>query len=506
MAIGFVRRHPNGTPIWLHATRSLAAAQRVRDARWGDVLNIVAQGADGWTEIAWGDARYFVRDDEIVGERPLELLFVDVGQGDGCIVVPPEMGANERVIIVDAGQYRNMLGLVTWRFGKLMSDFRFHAAVLTHPDQDHYLGFRDIFRHPHAHFERVYHNGIAERAGADALGATDPSGRYLTDTMVTQADVDALYAPGGPNQSKAYGRVMRAALDSGRVGSVQMLSTLHGHTEAGRTWLPQFAPSDGRACTIEVLGPVPEVGTDGRPWLRWFGTAIGSSGHSVPVTKNAHSILLRLEVGGLRILLGGDLNQPAEDYLLRHYSGIAPTAPLSSAVPGARPRLGADIMKSCHHGAADVTDAFLQAVNPFAFIVSSGDEESHAHPRPDLLGRLGKQGRGDAPLILCTELLRSTRERGVAADFARLRVLDGLVDDPATPDEDKDRARDERRTLQKRIEYRNVGVYGAITVRTDGQHAEISFMLERPRGKQRWQIYRLARTSGGDWTSDLSGT
>jgi beta-lactamase superfamily II metal-dependent hydrolase len=506
MAIGFVRRHPNGSPIWLHATRSVAAAQRVRDARWGDFLNIVAQDGDGWAEVAWGDARYFIREEEIVAERPLELLFVDVGQGDGCIVVPPEMGAHERVLIVDAGQYGHMLGLVKWRFGKLMRDFRFHAAILTHPDQDHYLGFRDIFRHPHAHFDCVYHNGIAERTGPDPLGATDASGRYLTGTVVTSADVDAVYATGGPNQSKTYGRVMRAALDSGRVGSVEMLSTLHGQVEAGRTWLPQFAPSDGRACTIEVLGPVPETGSDGRPWLRWFGTSIGSTAKNVAMTKNGHSIVLRLEVGGLRILLGGDLNQPAEDYLLRHYSGIAPAAPLSSAVAGARSRLGADVMKSCHHGAADVTDAFLQAVNPFAFVVSSGDEESHAHPRPDLLGRLGKQGRGDAPLIFCTELLRSTRERGVAADFARLRVLDGLIDDAATSEEEKARAREERRTLQKRIEYRNVGVYGAITLRTDGQHAEISFMLERPRGKQRWQIYRLTRTSGGDWTSDLSGT
>jgi beta-lactamase superfamily II metal-dependent hydrolase len=506
MPIGFVRRHPNGTPIWLYATRSLAASQRVRDARWGDVLNIVAQDGDGWAEIAWGDARYFIRDDEIVAQRPLELLFVDVGQGDGCIVVPPEMGADERIIIVDAGQYRNMLGLLTWRFGKLMQDLRFHAAVLTHPDQDHYLGFRDIFRHPHVHFDRVYHNGIVERAGPEPLGSTDASGRYLTDTVVSQADMEAVYAAGGPNQSKTYGRVMRAALDGGRVAGVEMLSTLHGHSEDGRTWLPQFAPSDGRACTIEVLGPVPEPGADGRPWLRWFGTAIGSTAKNVAMTKNGHSIVLRLDVGGLRILLGGDLNQPAEDYLLRHYSGIAPTAPLSSAVPDARARLEADIMKSCHHGAADVTDAFLQAVNPFAFIVSSGDEESHAHPRPDLLGRLGKQGRGEAPLILCTELLRSTRERGVAADFARLRVLDALIDDPATSDEERERAQAERSALQKRIEYRNVGVYGAITVRTDGQHGEISFMLERPRGKQRWQIYRLARRADGEWTADLAGT
>ncbi|QGW83408.1 hypothetical protein [Variovorax paradoxus] len=60
-------------------------------------------------------------------------------------------------------------------------------------------------------------------------------------------------------------------------------------------------------------------------------------------------------------------------------------------------------MKSCHHGSEKVTDAFLDAVNPAAFIISSGDEEGHIHPRPDLLGR------GGLPVILSTELQRSSR-------------------------------------------------------------------------------------------------
>ena len=88
-------------------------------------------------------------------------------------------------------------------------------------------------------------------------------------------------------------------------------------------------------------------------------------------------------------------------------------------------------MKCCHHGAADVTDEFIRAVNPLAYVVSSGDEESHAHPRPDLLGRLGKLGRGDAPLILCTEILRSTREKGREEDFKSSEPLDDQIDDPA---------------------------------------------------------------------------
>ena len=162
-------------------------------------------------------------------------------------------------------------------------------------------------------------------------------------------------------------------------------------------------------------------------------------------------------------------------------------------------RLAADILKCCHHGAADVTNEFLQAVKPIAFVVSSGDEESHAHPRPELLGRLGKQGRGEQPMILCTEILRSTRAQGRSEDFTRLRSLDKKIDDPGTPDDDKKKLRKERTTLQRHIQKRNVGVYGAITVRTDGAHMEISFRLEKPRGKQLWQSYHFDHDGGSDW-------
>lgn len=496
MAHGFVGRREDGGKVWLHAQASTAAKHRVRDARWGDYLAIQAQDAD-WTEVKWGRAVYYVQTEHVVGQRPLEIVFADVGQGDGCIVVSPETGADERILVVDAGESRHMLGLLRWRFGKLMRRFDFHAAVITHPDKDHYQGFSPIFKHENVFFDRIYHNGLAERAGNQPLGPSTDG--QLTGLAQTRAQLAAIYPSGGPNANKMYGRLMRAALDGGRVGDIRMLSTNHGTEEGGRTWLPGFAPSEARSTTIEVIGPVPETGPGGKPVLRWFGSDIGSRARDEGKTKNGHSILLRLDVGGLRVMLGGDLNRPAEDYLLRHYSGIAAGAPLSDAVAGAAQRLGADILKACHHGAADVTDEFLQAVHPFAFVVSSGDEESHAHPRPDLLGRLGKQGRGDAPLILCTELLRSTRETGREKDFKALRDLDDLIDDPGTTDVDRKQARKDRSALQERIRKRNVGVYGAITLRCDGQHAEISFQLESPRGKQRWQVYPLQRLANGQW-------
>ena len=43
------------------------------------------------------------------------------------------------------------------------AQFQFHAAVITHPDKDHYRGFEPIFASPQFGFDVVYHSGICER-------------------------------------------------------------------------------------------------------------------------------------------------------------------------------------------------------------------------------------------------------------------------------------------------------------------------------------------------------
>jgi len=229
--------------------------------------------------------------------------------------------------------------------------------------------------------------------------------------------------------------------------------------------------------------------------MRWFGDDIGSKANNKGKTKNGHSVILRLELDNFSLLFGGDLNRPAEDYLLRHYGETADNKPLSSAVAKAREHLGADMMKCCHHGASDVTDEFLDAVNAFAFVVSSGDNESHAHPRPDLLGRLGKMGRTHTPMIFCTELLRSTSESDIAKKFVRLRKLDrevaklqdlihdaDIAGDSQLEKELKKALKDKKKgriAFQKSIQKSIVGIYGAITLRTDGQCMEVSFRRGR---------------------------
>lgn len=482
-----------GIKLYEDVTRNGAIRRTaVRTILWGDWLKIVEEVGE-WGRLDWNGRTYWVRISDTQAERPLEIIFIDVGQGDGCFIVAPHPTGEKR-IVVDAGADSNMSRFIGWRFrlGR-NTGVRMHAAVITHSDMDHYKGFQPLFDNPHLTFETVYHNGIGERAGADIFGPAVDG--WLTDIVSTHEQIADLYSDPanvidpGKTRPKLYPKLMLTALARGKASTeVRMLSTATGAMEDGRTWMPGFTPSQSPGLTIEVLGPVVEPDASGAPRLRIFGKTPESQDFSASHTKNGHSVLLRLTCGRFTLLLGGDLNRSAEHFLLRHYGEIGPDAPLVEAVETAGRRLGADMMKSCHHGSSDVTNEFLDAVRPFGFVVSSG-EEGWAHPRPDLLGRLGRHGRGPAPLILCTEILRSTREREAAGALEKLRRLDARIEDPATPLSDRDAARKARAALQDELARRNVEVYGAITLRTDGDKAVIAFRHEDSATAPSWQTF-----------------
>jgi hypothetical protein len=281
---------------------------------------------------------------------------------------------------------------------------------------------------------------------------------------------------------KRYARLLQSLLASGRVQQFQML----GRPTDQPRHLPGFGPE--QALSIEVLGPVIER-PDSLPALRWLG--------SVGKTKNGHSILLRLRYRDVSVLLEGDLNTPSQDLLLTTHTGLPspPSSPeaTSALIAKARAVLQSDFAKACHHGSADFSSTFLAAVNPIAIIVSSGDEESFAHPRPDALGAYGLAGRGTRPLIFSTELARSSAERIKFPNRYRdevLRLVDRLVAAQASRDEAA-RLR-ARAQLEERLGDvdRSVAVYGAINLRTDGRRAVLAYRIEKPpRPDRRWDLY-----------------
>ncbi|MEE9394063.1 MAG: hypothetical protein V3W41_16300 [Planctomycetota bacterium] len=488
--------YAKGPVVYLYdcATRK----KKQKQLLWGDWLRVGDDIDQKWSEVRWGRNKFAIKKDDYQSERLCEMIFLDVGQGDGCILTTPATGSKEKIMIIDAGISDNMNRFLNWRFRDFKKKFRFHAAVVTHPDADHYEGFQDIFTNQKISFEYVYHNGLLERTGKDLLGPIQKG--YLTDIHPTKSSAKRLYKDKTTRGRKRYPKLIWEALTSSRFGDVRMLSSHHGQKEDGRTWMHGFGPSDNKEFTIEVLGPVAEKAPNGKRGLRTFAKTLTAKAMDRGKTKNGHSILLRLQYREFSVLFGGDLNLPAEHFLIRHYGndGKAPTTmeETEEMIAKASNRFGVDLMKSCHHGSSDVTDEFLQATAPAGFIVSSGDEESHVHPRPDLLGLLGRKGRGHRPLVLCTELLRSTRER---EDPKLRKKLDNLVKkiDKATDTIKKKALEDQRHSILNELFRRNVGVYGAINLRTDGNKAVIAFRNEKGSDTKRWFHYELEPDENG---------
>jgi len=453
---------------------------------WGDYLRLLGPEQGEWAEVRVRGKNGWMRKEDTQEQRLLEVNFVDIGQGDGCFIVTPD----DKFILIDAGEEDNMFRFLRWRFNMRNNPDRpvhVQYAVISHPDSDHYYGFRKLFDDVLFRFGTVFHNGIVERTGDHSLGPKQKVGKntYLTDVIGDRVSLKAIIDDPDRVGRKWYPTLLKTAAEGGRVDDIRMLCAKDG-------FLPGY--KDGEL-VIRVLAPVPEESPEGGRMLRWF--------NDESKTKNGHSVVLKLEYGGVKILLGGDLNTPAEEHLLHHYTGLdpRPTTPQDeqALVDKAREFFEADVAKACHHGSTDFTDLFLQAVNPTATIVSSGDNEPHAHPRPDALGAFGKSGRGSRPLIFSTELARSVTQTTTPTLEIRDHITRLSVLRDKEEDEDKRAALEDmiERQQDERLE-RIVTVYGMINLRTDGERVVLAQKLEqRGSGGREWDIHLLEPNADG---------
>ncbi|MFC1584351.1 DNA internalization-related competence protein ComEC/Rec2 [Fibrobacterota bacterium] len=92
-------------------------------------------------------------------------------------------------------------------------------------------------------------------------------------------------------------------------------------------------------------------------------------------TRNDNSVVVSLTMHGKRILLTGDIEKRAEQWL--------------AGIPGTQ----SDIVKISHHGSATASTAeFLKAVSPGAGIISAGRNNRFGMPHTAALERLANQG------------------------------------------------------------------------------------------------------------------
>ena len=226
-------------------------------------------------------------------------------------------------------------------------------------------------------------------AVADFFRAPDIEEVYLSAYSGQVGDLLNIKSSGGLQPAfRKFTEALEKANAQGRLGGIGKLTSTNGK------WMEENI--NGLPFRIEILGPVTSQ-LEGSVYFKWF----DDSSH----TRNGHSLVLKLIYGKTSLLFGGDLNELSETHLLKHYGKQNPFL--------------ADVAKSCHHGSSEFTVDFLKQVNPYATVISSGDNENYSHPRADAIGSAGKYSRGDKPKVYSTELARSINSAG--------KILYGMI-------------------------------------------------------------------------------
>ncbi|WP_420602050.1 ComEC/Rec2 family competence protein [Flagellimonas sp.] len=421
--------------------------------------------------------------DNIQKNRTLEINFVDIGQGDGCHLITPD----DQHYFIDAGKGDNMYRYLYWRFNLDENDSlpMMFKAIVSHPDNDHYLGFADIFEEPAIQFDIIYHSGIVHRPVDNTKGWNTQLGKveelsdgedYLLSLELTDAAMKSIL--NDPQNSvgtgSQYPETMALALSQQNQPTFTALNNQTG-----------FLLGNGGAneFSLKVIAPILEQkdGNTVLPFLKNNGK-----------TKNGHSVLLMLHYKHLRVMLGGDINEEAGEYINGKLGANANTV------------LQADIAKACHHGSHLFSYEFLENINALGTVISSGDDENYSHPRPDTLGAIGKTGYSKKPLIFSTELARSNKDFSSTTipelvkkyqswEKAKVEFEDFEKDFVDTPANQQELQELKEKMVKKYKEINSyLTRYGMISLRSDGDQMIVAQKLERDSRSSKYDIYEFA--------------
>ncbi len=348
----------------------------------GDFYKVITAGPNGW-----------MRKTDLGDTMGIKIFYLDVGQGDGVLIE-----AGNLRILVDSGPSVNMHSYLTkWQYTYLLNKgqpVHIDCVFVSHFDADHYKGLIAILNDKRFTFGTIYHAGILKFAEKNnpyntGLGNTIQHNgvTYLTKIFdnLLQTNEAAFFNRDITNFMDA---VKKAAAEN-RLGKTKRLAA--SDTALSKT-------IENKKFKIEILGPFTEKISGRHRFIYW---------HDEGKTINGHSLVLKITFGERTFLLGGDLNTDSELYLMQQYKDANPFM--------------VDVAKSCHHGSSDFTEAFMQQVNPFATVISSGDNESFSHPRADAVGCAGKYARGSRPLVYSTELARSVSKSKILFGMINLR-------------------------------------------------------------------------------------
>jgi len=318
-------------------------------------LTEIEEGAYGGTSAA----------EIIAGGAGGDLIvhFVDVGQGDACIVELPD----GRTMLIDAGPGNKKEGLRTYidenfvqnRTEKKLTKFDF--AILTHSDEDHCGGFPYVL-------ER-YAVGLFYRPNE-------------LSTRAPYVDPDAASIVG-----------------SGKKDTVIYRNTLEAAYRASDDVVITYAPNlgDSERITPEGLAE----GDDGWYEVLFF----GPYGHSYKDLNNYSPIII-IDYNGKRIALSGDAEKDAEKEFVENVSKRS-----YEKFNRFTENFTVHVIKLGHHGSRTSSSAdYLGALTNSASrkdvltVISCGFGNSYGHPHPEVLKRLEELGFDKEKILRTDEL------------------------------------------------------------------------------------------------------
>jgi competence protein ComEC len=346
-------------------------------AKDGEWYRVKTAGPDGW-----------MHSNQLSDEMGLKVFFLDVGQGDGVLL---EIG--DFKILIDAGPNNSMHNYLTkWQYTYLLNrkeKIHIDYLIISHFDIDHYKGVIKILNDNRFTFGTIAHPGILKFASKNNPYNTGLGDKISVDgkTYLTKIFDNLLKV----NEPAAFNRDVTSFMNALQQAPVQKAKRYkQGDTLVKKT-------IEGKEFRIEVLAPFTEKVSNKNMFVYWK-----DEGQTI----NGHSLVLKLTFGSRTLLLGGDLNTYSQNYLMGKYASINP--------------FEVDVSKSCHHGSSDFSEKFMELINPLATVISSGDNEGHAHPRADAIGCAGKYSKSIRPLVYSTELARST-------NLKNQKILYGMI-------------------------------------------------------------------------------
>ena len=386
-----------------------------RDVIWGDLVQITKKGTTKSDVRVRGIAGQMYNDD-LGPDALLDCYFIDVGQGDGVLVTTPDF----KHMLIDGGLPRkdqqtgkNAADFVDWKFFMDYGDYRVRldSLMASHSDVDHFGGLHDLVRRDEwsmreldclgTDIKSFHHPGLSRWSDIKTAnpGHRDGLGPKLGDGFIRLLDdredaEKSLSKDGSPEKlSWPWSTFIKDVLANSKSTKVKRVSVSREDIENGKA-LPKLWPS-AAGLDIKILAPV-TYQENGHTALK----DLGNKGKNT----NGHSICLRLDYGDARFLLTGDLNQKSMHWLEDCYGDDVANVWRS------------DVAKACHHGSHDISYRFLEYINAAATVISSGDAEGHAHPRPEIVAASALSGRKTidekkdrlkTPLIYMTEIERS---------------------------------------------------------------------------------------------------